>query len=120
MSEPIGVFSTVMIGVDDMEAAVGFYRDVMGFRLKFRDGDRWAAFDTGTITLALAARSESGGERTAFNIKVPDVTAALTRAVRGGAIVINPRCETDHEVRAAVRDPAGQLIHFYRTIKQPA
>jgi len=119
MSEPIGTFSTVMIGVDDMEASVRFYLDVMGFRLKFRDGDRWAAFDTGTITLALASRDESGDKHSAFNVKVADVTAALARAVRGGAVVVDPRRETDHEVRAAVRDPSGQVIHFYRAIKQP-
>ena len=31
----------------DLEAAVRFYTHVLGLSLKFRDGDRWAAFDVG-------------------------------------------------------------------------
>ena len=48
----------VFYRVSDMDAAVRFYTDVLGFGLKLRDGDRWAAFDFGGIGIKLARLAE--------------------------------------------------------------
>src|SRR5690606_20845968 len=45
----------------DMEPSVAFYRDVLGLRLKFQEGGRWAAFDTGQATFALSSPQEATG-----------------------------------------------------------
>jgi len=42
----------VMVMVSDMQRSVRFYRDQLGFRLKFESPD-WTEFDTGTTVLAL-------------------------------------------------------------------
>ena len=44
----------------DMDAAVHFYTQVLGFGLKLRDGDRWAAFDVGGSTLAVEGGAAGG------------------------------------------------------------
>jgi catechol 2,3-dioxygenase-like lactoylglutathione lyase family enzyme len=50
----------VFYRVPDMDAAVHFYTEVLGFGLKLRDGDRWAAFDVGGMTLAVDRIATSG------------------------------------------------------------
>ena len=44
----------VFFAVEDLDAAATFYGDVLGLPVKFRDGDRWMAFDASGTTLALA------------------------------------------------------------------
>jgi lactoylglutathione lyase len=44
--------SYVMKFVGDMGAAVAFYRDVVGLKLRFQSPE-WSEFDTGETTLAL-------------------------------------------------------------------
>lgn len=117
MIEAIGTLSSVMIQVSDMDEACEFYGNVMGFKLKFRDGDRWAAFETGAVTLALAARDElpeqNLRETSALNVKVADVDLATQRSLWGGAKLIAEVKTTEHETRSTVQDPSGRLINFY-------
>jgi catechol 2,3-dioxygenase-like lactoylglutathione lyase family enzyme len=42
----------VITFVADMDAAVAFYRDTLGFKLRFQSPG-WSEFDTGSTTLAL-------------------------------------------------------------------
>lgn len=115
MTDMIGALSSTMIRVDDMNAACSFYTEIMGFKLKFRDGDRWAALDAGGTTLALAAADEfpGGADGTAINVKVADINSAVERSLRGGALLVQKPTTTAHETRAAVRDRNGHLINFY-------
>lgn len=50
-------FSYVIKFVSDMKRAVEFYRDVLGFPLKF-ESPEWSEFATGETTLALHMASE--------------------------------------------------------------
>jgi predicted enzyme related to lactoylglutathione lyase len=114
MERPIGRLGNVVLPADEFGKAVDFYQYVLGLPLKFRDGDRWAAFDAGGITLALAGGSEKPpGNAPALSFKVEDVAAALARAVAGGAVLVAPAAEGPHEIRGAVRDRAGHLVYFY-------
>jgi catechol 2,3-dioxygenase-like lactoylglutathione lyase family enzyme len=103
----------VMVSTDDLDASIAFY-DALGFRLKFRDGDHYAALDGGSITLALATEVDHPmpGELV-VGIKTDDVDAA-TRAVlgAGGSVVSQPRDDA-HERRAVVRDGQGNGLVFY-------
>jgi lactoylglutathione lyase len=49
---------TVFFDVNDLEASVRFYRDVLGLPLTLKERS-WAEFDTGTCLLALRRRPES-------------------------------------------------------------
>ena len=44
---PIGMLHPT----DDMEASVRYFRDLLGLKQKFRDGDRFCAFELGGMTL---------------------------------------------------------------------
>ncbi|HEV7924766.1 MAG TPA: VOC family protein [Verrucomicrobiae bacterium] len=59
--------------VGDMERAVKFYRDVLGFPLKFQSPG-WSEFDAGETTLALHSASEKNPAGSAeLGFKVPDL-----------------------------------------------
>ena len=44
--------SYIICFVDDFDQAIGFYRDTLGFPLRFQSPD-WTEFSTGQTTLAL-------------------------------------------------------------------
>jgi lactoylglutathione lyase len=120
MPEPIGQLSTLMINVEDMDKACAFYANTMGLRLKFRDGARWAAFDAGGVTLALAGAGERPNAPISLNFKVTNLEQALQRVLADGGRLETETVTTAHESRAAVRDVDGHLIHLYSPVaKQP-
>src|SRR5262245_22889955 len=88
----------VFYAVDDMDAAVEFYGTKLGLQLKFRDGDRWAAFDVGGTTLALAAPAEAGGAEAGggavVSLRVADADAwaqeAAERGIQTGPVEAGP------------------------------
>ena len=101
--------------VPDLDSAAEFYSGGLGLRPLFRDGERFCAFDAGGVTIALAAgpeRDATGGE-TAVSYKVDDVAAAVERLVAAGAELISGPAEGPHEIRAALRDPAGNVLAVY-------
>ena len=111
--------STARIGnvlhpVSDVSAAAGFYGRAFGFATKFADGDRYAALDGGSLTLALAGPAEDVTEgRAAVSIKVPDVKAAVDAVVQaGGSIARSPEAGP-HELRAVVLDPWENALVIY-------
>jgi predicted enzyme related to lactoylglutathione lyase len=112
--QPPEKIGNVMVAVPDLDAACAFYGDVMGLTLKFRDGDRFAAFDGGGVTLALVSGEEdvTSGE-TAPGFKVADVAGAVDELVAAGASVVVATTEGPHEIRAVVRDPAGNALVLY-------
>ena len=114
MQGPIGRLGNIILPVEDLGKAVAFYQETLGLPLKFRDGERWAAFDAGGTTLALAAGAERPpGNVIALSFKVENVAAAMDRAVGDGATLVSPAAEGPHEIRGAVKDRAGHLIYFY-------
>jgi len=104
----------VLHPVADVAAAVTFYRDAFGLGLKFADGDRYAALDAGSTTLALAGPAEDvTGGVVAASFKVPDVAAALRAITQAGGSVVRDAEQGPHEVRAVVTDPWGNTIVVY-------
>jgi len=99
--------------VSDMDAAVAFYQHELGLTLKFRDGDRWAAFDVGGATLALAASSEAGGappgSGAVVSLRVADAERwAETAGMETGPVETGP-----HERRVRITDPDGNRLVVY-------
>jgi|SRR5579859_6986693 len=105
----------VFYRVADMDAAVRFYTDVLGFGLKLRDGDRWAAFDVAGVTLGLegGAPGSPGGATVSLRVDdLPSVVDALrTRGAAVGPIETGP-----HERRARLTDPAGNELVLYEPL----
>jgi lactoylglutathione lyase len=99
----------------DMDAAVHFYSQVLGFPLKLRDGDNWAAFDVGGQTLAIEGATDhqpsaSGGATVSLRC---DGLAQVVAELRArGAAVSDPQAGP-HEARAHLTDPAGNVLVLY-------
>jgi catechol 2,3-dioxygenase-like lactoylglutathione lyase family enzyme len=73
----IGAIDHVYYWTRDMDAAVAFYRDVLGLNLVRRNGDEWAEFEAGPIRLALHGGGEtprSGGGTAVFRVDDLDGT----------------------------------------------
>ena len=66
---------TPVLPVDDLAAAVGFFRELFGCEPTFVDGDRWAQFDIAGRRLALAGRDRPS-VRAGIMVKVGDLDAA--------------------------------------------
>jgi catechol 2,3-dioxygenase-like lactoylglutathione lyase family enzyme len=57
--------------VSDMDAAVAFYRDTLGLKVRF-GSPFWSEFDTGDVTLALhpaSAENPAGGVQLGFSVE---------------------------------------------------
>jgi catechol 2,3-dioxygenase-like lactoylglutathione lyase family enzyme len=113
---PIQRIGNVFYRTRDMDAAVRFYSDVLGLSMKFRDGDHWAAFDVGGMTLALEGGGAGGPGGATVSLRV-DGLDALVADLRGkGASVADP-VAGPHERRAELRDPDGNVLMLYEPIR---
>jgi predicted enzyme related to lactoylglutathione lyase len=102
--------------VDDMNAAVAFYRDGLGLKLKFQDGERWSEFDAGGGTaIALSSRDESGvgvkGPVVVFQVSDAEGLAASLAA--RGAEILARRDMGAHGCLIALREPSGNVFQLF-------
>jgi catechol 2,3-dioxygenase-like lactoylglutathione lyase family enzyme len=84
----------VIANVSDLHAAVAFWRDTVGLKLKFQTPE-WAEFDTGPTRLALQPASATNPAGTwQPGLRVPDLAAKRADlAARGVALGAAPREE---------------------------
>jgi predicted enzyme related to lactoylglutathione lyase len=109
------VLKSILWPVPDIDAAIDFYCGTFGFALKFRDGDRYAAIDTGAVTLALVAGGEdTSGGRPAPSYLVDSVEAAIRELGAAGGDLVGGPTAGPHETRATLRDPSGQVFVVYQ------
>ena len=118
----IGPIDHVYYWVRDMDAAVAFYRDVLGLPLVRREAHGWAEFDAGPVRLALHGVVEGmpgtdghpGSGTVVF--RVDDLDAVRLALAERGAVLDDHVGEVEGFARfATVRDPDGnpvQLIEY--------
>jgi len=126
--------SGVHILVDDPDAALAFYQDVLGFTKLFEaenGGYRWIALSTPTqpeIQIVLeqphGGRSQENGDAIAallakgelqmVNFTTDDLDATFERiaAAPGAEVLQEPADQPWGQRDAAVRDPAGNLLRI--------
>ena len=95
-----------------MDAAVQFYTDVLGFTLKFRDGDHWAAFDVAGMTFAVEGGTPGGSGGATVSLRVEGLADVVARLRAQGASVGQVE-SGPHERRATLTDPAGNTLILY-------
>lgn len=112
----IGEIDHIYYWVRDMDAAVTFYRDVLGLPLVRRDGDEWAEFEAGPVRLALHGTADPppGNGTVVFRVANLDEARIVLRG--RGADMDEHVGEVEGLARfATVRDPDGnpvQLIEY--------
>jgi catechol 2,3-dioxygenase-like lactoylglutathione lyase family enzyme len=76
--------SYVIHFVADMEYSIGYYRDTLGFNLKFQSPD-WSEFITGETTLALyKASSQNPAGKMQLGFRVKDISAFYREMIDKG------------------------------------
>lgn len=104
----------IVLSTDDLDASIAFYRDTLGFPLKFRDGDHFAALDGGTITLALAtALDHPIPGQVVVGVRTDDVDAAAAAIETAGGVIARQPYDDAHERRAVGYDAHGNGLVFY-------
>jgi len=92
-----------IVFVSDMKAAIEFYRDVLGFCLRF-ESPEWTEFDTGEVTLALHVTVKGGTEppatgsppgRCQLGLGVEDIEAFHRHLTARGVACLQPPRQED-------------------------
>lgn len=99
--------------VRDLAASVAFYQDALGLTLKLRDGDRWAGFDCGTVTLALEPGTPRPGDGPVACFKVDDLAATMAALQDRGIQFPDGVQQGPHEQTVSFRDPDGYALLLY-------
>lgn len=115
----------VRLLVGDLARSVAFYRDVLGLRLAFDDGENYASFDVtegfslslfrhDLMAEAIGSDAPVGGDRAVLVFASSDVDAEAERlAARGVEIVAPPTDRPDWGIRTLhLRDPDGHLVEI--------
>ena len=114
---PVQRIGNVFYRASDMDAAVRFYTETLGFDLKLRDGDHWAAFDVGGTTLAVEGGAAGGQGGATVSLRCDDLDAVVAELRAKDADISEPEAGP-HERRATLRDPAGNVLLLYEPIRR--
>ncbi len=103
--------STLMVSVQDMTRAVGFYRDVLGLPLQV-ESPAWSQFDIGHGTILGLHSGGAGDARSGWlpSFAVDDVKNVRERVLDGGATIARDFHDTPGGVTLEFTDPDGNVI----------
>jgi catechol 2,3-dioxygenase-like lactoylglutathione lyase family enzyme len=114
--------------VDDLDAAIGFYRDDLGFEVVMRPAPTFAMLSRGDLRLLLSVPSGQGGGGQAmpdgrrpepggwnrFQLEVADLRAEVERLRAAGARFRNEIVEGMGGNQILLEDPAGNAIELFQ------
>lgn len=108
MTEPlIRAVDAIQIPVDDLDAALAFYRDALGHELRWRSDD---AAGLGLPEAATELVLETRRRGVEPNLLVADVEAAAARFAEAGGAVVSPPEDIPVGRVAVVSDPFGNHL----------
>jgi len=102
---------------ENMDEAVGFYRDALGLDLKAQVGEDWAQFVVGGTSFALhgtrGAPAPGAGATVVF--EVDDLEASMRSLSGKGVRFEGEITQVPGQGRfVSLRDPAGNLLQLYQ------
>lgn len=100
-----------LLMVKDMDRAIRFYRDTMGFTEGF-SSPHWSELRFGDAVLALHGGGDGSPKPTGLSLQYEDVSKAFEVAIAAGAVKTRAPERRDGEpiMLAVVRDPEGNEI----------
>ncbi len=117
-----GAIATIF--VRDMDRAVKFYTETLGFKLAFRAGDHWASIDAGDgVALGLHPAGEGppmpgvqGGVQIGFNVTAPMEKVVAELESHGVSFPNGIHEDTQGGIRLAFfKDPDGNEHYLCET-----
>ncbi len=113
--------------VDDVEAALAFYRDRLGFRVEFHPGPGFAMLSRGPLRLLLSAAGGSGGAAQAMpdgrkpqpggwnriQLEVEDLAHEVERLRTAGARFRGDIVLGNGGKQILLEDPAGNPVELF-------
>jgi catechol 2,3-dioxygenase-like lactoylglutathione lyase family enzyme len=113
--------------VDDVEAAIGFYRDLLGFDLEMHPAPGFAMLARGDLHLLLSAPSGEGGGGQVmpdgrrpepggwnrFSMEVSDLPAEVERLKEAGVTFRNEVVTGVGGDQVLVEDPSGNPVELF-------
>ncbi len=116
--------------VHDVERAIGFYRDLLGFRVEMHPAPGFAALSRGDLRLYLNAPGVGGagtaggapepGGWNRFQIEVTDLEAFVAPLREAGARFRGDRVEGGGGAQILVEDPSGNVVELFQPRVRPA
>ena len=108
-------FGQVALAVDDLDAAVAFYRDTLGVPFIAQAGPGLAFFDCDGVRLMLSSGAGESGAGCTLYFTVPDLERRYAELQERGVTFDGPpqviHAAAAYELRMAFfRDPAGNLL----------
>jgi catechol 2,3-dioxygenase-like lactoylglutathione lyase family enzyme len=107
----------VAVTVSDVDAALGFYRDILGLEFLFQAGPNLAFLDAGGVRVMLSTPQGAGavGANSILYFTVTDIEGTFSVFVTRGAMTERPpqlaAKMPDHELWTGfLRDPDGNLV----------
>lgn len=114
----------IAVTVSDVDAALGFYRDVLGLPFLFRAGPQLAFLDADGVRIMLTTPQGAGavGANSILYFRVRDIGAThAAMLARGAAGEREPQLTArmpDHELWTAfLRDPDGNLVGLMEEVR---
>ncbi len=106
----------VFYRVADLNRAAGFYGDVLGLKLKFRDADNWAEYDLGNVSLGLetAQGSQAGGSSggAVVVLRGPDLDGLLGKVRQAGGALLGEIEQRPYGRIARFTDLDGNELNY--------
>ena len=95
----------------DMDRAVAFYRDSIGFSVDFIS-PYWSELRFGDAILGLHGGGDGSRQPTGLSIQYEDVARAYSSAIESGATVIQAPEQREGEpiILASIADPEGNVV----------
>jgi len=123
--------------VDDVDAAIAFYRDHLGFREQMHPDPAFAMLTRGDLRLVLVAPVPAGhpgggsrpmpdgtpqrpGGWNRFMIEVPDVAAAVEKLRAAGVRFRNEIVAGVGGKQVMIEDPSGNPVELFEPIRPEA
>lgn len=100
-----------MLMAREMDRAVAFYRDTMGFEASF-SSPYWSELKFGDAILALHGGGNGTRIETGLSIQYEDVKSAFDAALEAGAISVKPPEQREGEpiILASICDSEGNIV----------